>query len=75
MNKFIRNRVKDGREIMTVGEMQHTSDETKRLYTSASRHELSELFNFSHMSLGLRPSSVHKVDPNHELKGIEGCPC
>ncbi|CAI4551912.1 ASN_collapsed_G0028080.mRNA.1.CDS.1 [Saccharomyces cerevisiae] len=57
MNKFIRNRVKDGREIMTVGEMQHASDETKRLYTSPSRHELSGLFNFSHMMSGLRPSS------------------
>ncbi|CAI6492694.1 CFF_HP2_G0020240.mRNA.1.CDS.1 [Saccharomyces cerevisiae] len=67
MNQFIRNRVKDGREIMTVGEMQHASDETKRLYTSASRHELSELFNFSHTDVGTSPLFRYNLVP-FELK-------
>ncbi|CAI4578011.1 ADM_collapsed_G0032010.mRNA.1.CDS.1 [Saccharomyces cerevisiae] len=67
MNKFIRNRVKDGREIMTVGEMQHATDETKRLYTSASRHELSELFNFSHTDVGTSPKFRQNLIP-YELK-------
>ncbi|MCB6602589.1 glucohydrolase, partial [Erysipelatoclostridium ramosum] len=67
MNQFIRNRVKDGREIMTVGEMQHASDETKKLYTSASRHELSELFNFSHTDVGTSPLFRYNLVP-FELK-------
>ncbi|CAI4743515.1 CPI_1c_G0047140.mRNA.1.CDS.1 [Saccharomyces cerevisiae] len=67
MNKFIRDRVKDGREIMTVGEMQHASDETKKLYTSASRHELSELFNFSHTDVGTSPKFRQNLIP-FELK-------
>ncbi|KAJ4130352.1 alpha-glucosidase maltase [Fusarium falciforme] len=68
MNKFIRNRVKDGsEEIMTVGEMRHATDETKRLYTSASRHELSELFNFSHTDVGTSPKFRQNLIP-YELK-------
>lgn len=50
MNRFIKNRVKDGREIMTVGEVAHGSDNA--LYTSASRHEISELFSFPHVDIG-----------------------
>lgn len=53
MNRFIRNRVQDGREIMTVGEMVHASDEVKKMYTSASRKELGELFTFSHTDVGI----------------------
>ncbi|QID80060.1 oligo-1,6-glucosidase ima2 [Saccharomyces pastorianus] len=64
MNKFI---MKDGREIMTVGEMQHATDETKRLYTSASRHELNELFNFSHTDVGTSPKFRQNLIP-YELK-------
>lgn len=64
MNKFIRERVKDGREIMTVGEMQHASDETKKLYTSASRHELGELFNFSHTDVGTSPFFRYNLIPS-----------
>lgn len=67
MNKFIRERVKDGREIMTVGEMQHASHETKKMYTSASRHELGELFNFSHTDVGTSPIFRYKLVP-FELK-------
>ncbi|CAI4437607.1 AKR_collapsed_G0016920.mRNA.1.CDS.1 [Saccharomyces cerevisiae] len=59
MNKFIRNRVKDGREIMTVGEMQHATDETKRLYTSAYQDtNLVSYSTFPTLMSGLRPSSV-----------------
>ncbi|EHN02184.1 YGR287C-like protein [Saccharomyces cerevisiae x Saccharomyces kudriavzevii VIN7] len=67
MNRFIRNRVKDGREIMTVGEMQHASDTTKKLYTSASRCELGELFNFSHTDVGTSPLFRYNLVPA-ELK-------
>ncbi|EGA84189.1 YGR287C-like protein, partial [Saccharomyces cerevisiae VL3] len=49
------------------GEMQHASDETKRLYTSASRHELSELFNFSHTDVGTSPLFRYNLVP-FELK-------
>ncbi|ONH71649.1 Alpha-glucosidase MAL32 [Saccharomyces cerevisiae] len=41
MNKFIRNRVKDGREIMTVGEMRHASDEPRDWKVA-----LAELFRY-----------------------------
>ncbi|KOH00745.1 glycoside hydrolase family 13 protein DI49_0078 [Saccharomyces eubayanus] len=63
MNKFIRERVTDGREIMTVGEMQYASDETKKLYTSASRHEIGELFNFSHTDVGTSPLFRYNLVP------------
>lgn len=63
MNKFIRERVKDGREIMEVGEMQHAPDEIKRLYTSASRHEIGELFVFSHTDVGTCPVFRYNMVP------------
>ena len=53
MNKFIRNRVKDGREIMIVGEMWYVIDEIKRLYISVLRYEFSELFNFFYIDVGI----------------------
>ncbi|SCU77239.1 LAME_0A00232g1_1 [Lachancea meyersii CBS 8951] len=63
MNKFIRGRVKDGREIMTVGEMQHAPNEVKKMYTSASRHEMGELFNFSHTDVGTSPLFRYNLVP------------
>lgn len=63
MNKFMRDRVKDGREIMTVGEMQHAPNEVKKMYTSASRHELGELFNFSHTDVGTSPLFRYNLVP------------
>lgn len=63
INKFIRNRVKDGREIMTVGEMQRAPDEVKRMYTSATRHEMCELFNFTHTDHGTSPLFRYKLVP------------
>ena len=49
----MKNRVKDGREIMTVGEVAHGSDNA--LYTSAARYEISELFSFGHVDIGTSP--------------------
>lgn len=67
LNRFVRERVKDGREIMTVGEMQHASDKIKKMYTSASRHELGELFNFSHTDVGTSALFRYNLVP-FELK-------
>ncbi|CAD6626750.1 BJ4_G0043690.mRNA.1.CDS.1 [Saccharomyces cerevisiae] len=50
LHRFMKNRVKDGREIMTVGEVAHGSDNA--LYTSAARYEISEVFSFTHVDLG-----------------------
>lgn len=63
LNRFMRDRVKDGRELLNVGEMQHATDEVKKLYTSASRHELSELFNFSHTDVGTSPFFRYDLVP------------
>ncbi|SJM88869.1 probable Oligo-1,6-glucosidase IMA1 [Zygosaccharomyces bailii] len=63
INKYIRQKVGTKREIITVGEMQHASDVTKKKYTSASRHELSELFNFSHTDVGTSPSFRYNLVP------------
>ncbi|QID84729.1 alpha-glucosidase mal32 [Saccharomyces pastorianus] len=49
LHKFMKNRVKDGREIMTVGEVAHGSDNA--LYTSAARYEISELFSLGTLIL------------------------
>lgn len=67
LNSFIRRRVRDGKEIMTVGEMQYATDEVKKQYTSASRRELSELFNFSHTDVGTSPIFRYNLVPA-ELK-------
>ncbi|CAI4036672.1 hypothetical protein SMKI_16G0010 [Saccharomyces mikatae IFO 1815] len=53
LNRFMKNRVKDGREIMTVGEVAHGKDNA--LYTSAARYEISEVFSFSHVDIGTSP--------------------
>ncbi|SCU87752.1 LAME_0D11342g1_1 [Lachancea meyersii CBS 8951] len=50
IRRFIVDRVKDGREIMTVGEVAHGNDNA--LYTSASRGEMSEVFSFRHVDTG-----------------------
>ncbi|SCU90899.1 LAFA_0F00782g1_1 [Lachancea sp. 'fantastica'] len=63
LNKFMRDRIKDGRELLNVGEVQHASDEVKKLYTGASRHELSELFNFSHTDVGTSPLFRYELVP------------
>ncbi|KAF4004083.1 Alpha amylase, catalytic domain family protein [Saccharomyces cerevisiae] len=67
-NEQVHQKQSEGwQRIMTVGEMQHATDETKRLYTSASRHELSELFNFSHTDVGTSPKFRQNLIP-YELK-------
>ncbi|KAF4006018.1 Alpha amylase, catalytic domain family protein [Saccharomyces cerevisiae] len=53
LHRFMKNRVKDGREIMTVGEVAHGSDNA--LYTSAARYEVSEVFSFTHVEVGTSP--------------------
>lgn len=63
LNTFMRNRVRDNREIFTVGEMQYASDEIKKMYTSASRHEVNELFNFSHTDVGTAPDFHYNLVP------------
>lgn len=67
MNQFMKNRVKDGREIMTVGEMAYSTDEDKKLFTSAARNELSQIFQFSHIDYGLDSSFRYNLAPT-ELK-------
>lgn len=63
LNNFIKARVKDGREIFTVGEMVRATDEVKRMYTSNSRNELSELFNFSHVTIGTSNEFRYRLLP------------
>ena len=63
MNQFMKNRVKDGREIVTVGEMAYSTDEDKRLFTSAARNEMSQLFQFSHIDYGLDPLFRYNLAP------------
>lgn len=45
----------------------HAPDEVKKLYTSASRHEICELFNFSHTDVGTSPFFRYDLVPS-ELK-------
>ncbi|CAI4613168.1 ADM_collapsed_G0035420.mRNA.1.CDS.1 [Saccharomyces cerevisiae] len=53
--------VKDGREIMTVGEVAHGSDNA--LYTSAARYEVSEVFSFTHVEVGTSPFFRYNIVP------------
>ncbi|CAI4596531.1 BGN_3a_G0034260.mRNA.1.CDS.1 [Saccharomyces cerevisiae] len=57
----MKNRVKDGREIMTVGEVAHGSDNA--LYTSAARYEVSEVFSFTHVEVGTSPFFRYNIVP------------
>ncbi|CAI6509856.1 ANL_collapsed_G0004860.mRNA.1.CDS.1 [Saccharomyces cerevisiae] len=57
----MKNRVKDGREIMTVGEVGHGSDNA--LYTSAARYEVSEVFSFTHVEVGTSPFFRYNIVP------------
>ncbi|CAI7052350.1 BEM_collapsed_G0005060.mRNA.1.CDS.1 [Saccharomyces cerevisiae] len=61
LHRFMKNRVKDGREIMTVGEVGHGSDNA--LYTSAARYEVSEVFSFTHVDVGTSPSFRYNIVP------------
>ncbi|CAI6543086.1 BFH_HP2_G0022440.mRNA.1.CDS.1 [Saccharomyces cerevisiae] len=61
LHRFMKNRVKDGREIMTVGEVAHGSDNA--LYTSAARYELSEVFSFTHVEVGTSPFFRYNIVP------------
>ncbi|AQZ10070.1 hypothetical protein BZL39_A10070 [Zygosaccharomyces parabailii] len=67
LNKFIKARVKDGREIFTVGEMVRATDKVKRMYTSDSRNELCGLFNFSHVTIGTSNEFRYRLLP-YDLK-------
>ncbi|CDO96618.1 unnamed protein product [Kluyveromyces dobzhanskii CBS 2104] len=58
MNKFMRDRVKDGRELLNVGEIMLGSEEVLRQYTSAKEQELSQLFIFDHTLLGRKPGNL-----------------
>ncbi|CAI4283367.1 CQI_4a_G0004940.mRNA.1.CDS.1 [Saccharomyces cerevisiae] len=61
LHRFMKNRVKDGREIMTVGEVGHGSDNS--LYTSAARYEVSEVFSFTHVEVGTSPFFRYNIVP------------
>ena len=61
LHRFMKNRVKDGGEIMTVGEVAHGSDNA--LYTSAARYEVSEVFSFTHVDLGTSPFFRYNIVP------------
>ncbi|CAI4935045.1 ANM_HP_G0115520.mRNA.1.CDS.1 [Saccharomyces cerevisiae] len=61
LHRFMKNRVKDGREIMTVGEVGHGSDNA--LYTSAARYEVSEVFSFTHVEVGTSPFFRYNIVP------------
>ncbi|CAI6921860.1 ANL_collapsed_G0058660.mRNA.1.CDS.1 [Saccharomyces cerevisiae] len=60
-SQIYENRVKDGREIMTVGEVGHGSDNA--LYTSAARYEVSEVFSFTHVEVGTSPFFRYNIVP------------
>ncbi|CEP60797.1 glycoside hydrolase family 13 protein LALA0_S01e19174g [Lachancea lanzarotensis] len=61
LRRFIDDRVKDGREIMTVGEVAHGNDNA--LYTSAARREMSEVFGFAHVDIGSSPHFRYETVP------------
>lgn len=61
IRKYIEDRVKDGREIMTVGEVAHGNDNP--LYTSAARREMSEVFSFAHVDMGASPFFRYNTEP------------
>ena len=66
MNQLM-NRLKDGREIVIVGEMAYSTDEDKRLLTSTGRNDMSHQFHFHHIHYGLDPSFRYNLAPT-ELK-------
>ncbi|CAR23778.1 glycoside hydrolase family 13 protein [Lachancea thermotolerans CBS 6340] len=61
LRKFIDDRVKDGREIMTVGEVAHGNDNP--LYSCASRQEMNEVFSFRHVDIGTSPFFRYNTVP------------
>lgn len=61
LRQFIDGRVRDGREIMTVGEVAHGNDNA--LYTSAARREMSEVFSFAHVDIGTSPHFRYNAVP------------
>lgn len=63
INRYIADRVKDGRLIMTVGEVGRGDDEIKISYTGSSRNEMSELFDFSHTNVGTSETFRYYVEP------------
>lgn len=63
INKFIKERVTDGRDILTVGEVGKGDEKTRLRYTSSSRHEISELFNFAHTDVGVSKHFRYFLEP------------
>lgn len=63
INRYIANRVKDNRLILTVGEVGQGDDQIKISYTGSSRNEMSELFDFSYTDLGTSPSFRYNAQP------------
>ena len=55
MHQYILDKVTDGREIMTVGEVGFGQESVFREYTSAREGEINMLFNFKHTSVGTGP--------------------
>lgn len=62
MNKFMRERVKDGRELLTVGEIPCGTHDVCKAYTSAKEQEITQLFEFEHVSVGRKPGNVGVVN-------------
>lgn len=61
MHKFMSNRVKDGRELLTVGEVGKGKESVLKAYTSYKEKEISELFNFEHTNLGRKTGNIGTV--------------
>ncbi|CDO93417.1 unnamed protein product [Kluyveromyces dobzhanskii CBS 2104] len=58
MNEFMRNRVKDNRELITVGEIMNAREDVVKQYTSSKEQELTQLFIFNHTNVGRKPGNL-----------------
>lgn len=57
-------------ELLTIGEVGHASRDTYKLYTSAKRREVSELFIFTHTDVGTSKSFRYNLIP-YKLRDLK----
>ncbi|CAR25437.1 glycoside hydrolase family 13 protein [Lachancea thermotolerans CBS 6340] len=63
MHQFMKDRVKDGRELLTVGEMGVADPKVRLDYTLEESKELSELFSFAHTEVGTTGFYRYNISP------------
>ncbi|SCV05091.1 LANO_0G18272g1_1 [Lachancea nothofagi CBS 11611] len=63
MHQFMVDRVTDGRELLTVGEIGFGTEKDFVEYTSAKEREIGMMFNFKHVSVGEDPNFKFKLVP------------